>query len=124
MTGTMTGDTYAALVAQFERQTKIHAYKGEALRKKLLASMLAEKRSNMLCTDMSKYGEKTPLRSRPELELTQALYSAFDDEQYSDISIKCKDKTFKVHKLIICNRCEFFKKACEGAFQVSMHRLS
>jgi hypothetical protein len=82
--------------------------------------MIASKRSEILSGDMNEYGEDNVSWTIFFLELTGMLYRALEDEQYSDVSIKCQHKTFKVHKVIICNRCESFKKACEGAFQVSI----
>ena len=35
----------------------------------------------------------------------------FDNERFSDIIIKCGDRQFKAHKLIVCNKSEYFNTA-------------
>lgn len=38
---------------------------------------------------------------------------------FADATITCGDRTWKVHKSIIC-RCEWFKKAFGGNFEVNI----
>ncbi|KAF2094455.1 hypothetical protein NA57DRAFT_60499 [Rhizodiscina lignyota] len=47
------------------------------------------------------------------------LSSNFDDAKYSDLTIRCGEKTFKVHKMILCTQSEFFVNACERGFKES-----
>lgn len=35
----------------------------------------------------------------------------FDTGEYSDLTITCGQDTYKVHKAIVCKRCDFFKRA-------------
>jgi hypothetical protein len=37
--------------------------------------------------------------------------------QYSDLEIKCGDRTWPVHKSIVCLRSSYFAKACDGRFK-------
>jgi hypothetical protein len=115
----MSDNTYAAVVA--EHESRLKSMRKNELHEILLGSMIAGRFSRVLAADMHKYDEKILLWKKAYPELTQIFYSAFNDQaQYSDVSIKCRDKIFKVHRVIICNRCKFFQKACEGAFQVSV----
>ena len=40
--------------------------------------------------------------------------------EYSDFTITCRGKEFKVHKMMICCESDFFKKCCEGNFKVGV----
>ncbi|KAI6810336.1 hypothetical protein KC332_g11238 [Hortaea werneckii] len=42
----------------------------------------------------------------------EALQKLLDTGEYSDLTIKCGDRTFQVHKNIICTRSEYFAAAC------------
>ncbi|KAN0071715.1 BTB/POZ fold [Elaphomyces granulatus] len=37
--------------------------------------------------------------------------------KFSDLTIKCRGESFKVHKAVICPLSPFFMKACDGEFQ-------
>lgn len=39
--------------------------------------------------------------------------------EYSDLTITCGDRTWKCHRAILCQRCDFFRVACGGEFEVS-----
>lgn len=43
---------------------------------------------------------------------------AFGHEEYSDLNICCAGRVFKVHRLEVCPKSEFFRKACDGRFKV------
>ncbi|RMY31081.1 hypothetical protein D0866_07544 [Hortaea werneckii] len=46
------------------------------------------------------------------------LIRLLDTGEYSDLTIKCGLRTFKVHKAIVCARSEYFAAACKpGAFK-------
>ncbi|KAI9723795.1 MAG: hypothetical protein M1828_004045 [Chrysothrix sp. TS-e1954] len=47
------------------------------------------------------------------LEMAQGLIESFDNPEYSDLIIRCKDTDFRVHKVIVCQHSRFFKAACE-----------
>ncbi|KAL3482997.1 hypothetical protein BJX62DRAFT_92309 [Aspergillus germanicus] len=39
------------------------------------------------------------------------------NSEYSDLEIICDGKTFPAHKLVVCSRSEYFKRACFGEFK-------
>jgi BTB/POZ domain len=43
----------------------------------------------------------------------------FNNSEYSDLVLKCKDRSWKVHRVIVCGRCEFFKACVDRNFKVS-----
>ncbi|KAI7265124.1 hypothetical protein KC345_g8569 [Hortaea werneckii] len=56
--------------------------------------------------------------SQGQSALNDALRKLLETGEYSDLTIKCGDRTFKVHKIIICARSEYFAAACKpGAFK-------
>ncbi|KAK6856546.1 hypothetical protein PG995_006733 [Apiospora arundinis] len=36
--------------------------------------------------------------------------------KYSDIKVRCEDRTWNLHRAVICQRCPYFEKAFSGAF--------
>lgn len=51
------------------------------------------------------------------LDLAKKLYAfaseGFKSNQYSDLTIRCRDREFYVHKVIVCSQCDFFANACK-----------
>ncbi|KAL4918679.1 hypothetical protein BDW62DRAFT_180758 [Aspergillus aurantiobrunneus] len=39
------------------------------------------------------------------------------NSEYSDLEIICKGRTLPAHKLVVCSRSEYFKRACFGEFK-------
>ena len=40
----------------------------------------------------------------------------FNNEKYSDLTIYCKDKKFKVHRVILATQCKFIDRCCTWKF--------
>lgn len=47
------------------------------------------------------------------------LCRLWQSEEYSDFTIACGAKIFKVHKAVICTQSNYFKAACKPEFQAS-----
>ncbi|KAI9828217.1 MAG: hypothetical protein M1819_004590 [Sarea resinae] len=52
-----------------------------------------------------------------DTQLIASLSRAKDTAEYSDLTIKCRDQSFKVHRIIVCAQSEFFRKAIGGFFK-------
>ena len=39
--------------------------------------------------------------------------------KYSDLTLTCGSRSWKVHKSVLCLQSDFFAKACDGDFRVS-----
>ena len=51
-----------------------------------------------------------------------ALRSLYKDEKYSDLTVSCGPRTFKLHRAVVCPQSPFFEKACSGGFKVRKRR--
>ncbi|KAF7188247.1 hypothetical protein HII31_10532 [Pseudocercospora fuligena] len=40
----------------------------------------------------------------------------YGDEEFADFTIICGSKAYRVHRIIICAKSKYFKRACSGAF--------
>jgi len=52
---------------------------------------------------------------------TNPICSCLTSGDYSDLAIKCGDDMYKVHKLIVCTRSEFFARAVKFGGKVCMN---
>jgi hypothetical protein len=43
--------------------------------------------------------------------------------KYSDLVITCKDDSYSVHKVVVCNRADFFARAVKFGGKVRTHYL-
>ena len=43
--------------------------------------------------------------------------------KYSDLTLTCGSRSWKVHKGVLCLQSDFFAKACDGNFKVGDSRL-
>ena len=46
--------------------------------------------------------------------------SLWNSQMYSDLTIRCGSKEYKVHRSVVCPRSAFFAKACNGEFIVGI----
>ncbi|KAL8734282.1 MAG: hypothetical protein Q9181_003249 [Wetmoreana brouardii] len=49
--------------------------------------------------------------------LVVRLATSFESGKYSDLSIICRDREFRVHRHILCTASKFFAAACDGNFK-------
>ena len=42
-----------------------------------------------------------------------------DSGKYSDLTLRCGEKEWHVHRVYLCGRSKFFAAACDGGFLVS-----
>ncbi|EME45280.1 hypothetical protein DOTSEDRAFT_128282 [Dothistroma septosporum NZE10] len=49
--------------------------------------------------------------------LVESITSHFHNAEFSDLTITCGSDSWPVHKMIVCSRSDFFKKACDGRFK-------
>lgn len=49
--------------------------------------------------------------------------SLLDDLTFADLIVKCGAYEFKVHRAIVCNRSEYFKKAAVGEFREAQQQV-
>lgn len=50
-------------------------------------------------------------------QLVNGLARLFDSGDYSDLTIKCADDEWKVHRSVLCPRSTFFANACKEGFR-------
>ncbi|KXS97761.1 hypothetical protein AC578_3189 [Pseudocercospora eumusae] len=50
-------------------------------------------------------------------DLYQSVAKLHGDTRYADLTIRCGERHWKMHKVIVCSRCKFFEKACDGRFK-------
>ncbi|KPI39608.1 uncharacterized protein AB675_3513 [Cyphellophora attinorum] len=54
---------------------------------------------------------------------TAALASLFYNSDFSDVTIKCQAREWKLHRVILASKCDFFRAACGGQFKVRYLKL-
>ncbi|KAK4549102.1 hypothetical protein LTR36_007558 [Oleoguttula mirabilis] len=52
----------------------------------------------------------------PTPSLSQATQKLFTSGKYSDITVVCGKRKWKLHKSILCTQSDYFAKACDGSF--------
>lgn len=56
--------------------------------------------------------------SNPHQVLTGKMASLLDSGEFSDLTVKCGDETFAVHRMILLPASKVFAAACSGGFKV------
>lgn len=51
--------------------------------------------------------------------LIAGLQNVFNSEEFSDLTIRCEEQEWKVHRAVICPQSKFFAVACNGDFKVN-----
>lgn len=51
------------------------------------------------------------------------IADAWESPKYTDFEIRCQDRSWNVHRFIICARSKYFEKACELNFRESHEKL-
>jgi hypothetical protein len=46
------------------------------------------------------------------------LSTLLESGRYSDLTVTCGKRNWKVHKSVLCVQSDFFAKACDGGFKV------
>ncbi|KAF8856918.1 hypothetical protein BDZ45DRAFT_653565 [Acephala macrosclerotiorum] len=49
--------------------------------------------------------------------VVDAITRCFDSDTYSDLTIKCRDKSWKVHRVIVCSQSKVLHAACMAGFK-------
>ena len=53
------------------------------------------------------------------VELFKGFNTLYTTNDFSDLTIVCRTRKWKVHKVVMSANCTFFRKACTGGFKVS-----
>ncbi|KAK5740480.1 hypothetical protein LTR17_004517 [Elasticomyces elasticus] len=64
--------------------------------------------------------EPEPQYIQPPLtNLTDAVKNLWAHKKHADLTVICAERSWRVHKIILCAQFAFFAKACDGDFQAS-----
>ncbi|KAK3659701.1 hypothetical protein LTR56_001064 [Elasticomyces elasticus] len=55
--------------------------------------------------------------SSAQLKFMDALKDTHANRKYTDLTIRCGDREWQVHKVVVCAQSPFFAKACDGSFK-------
>ncbi|MCJ1244623.1 hypothetical protein MMC30_001821 [Trapelia coarctata] len=61
----------------------------------------------------------TEVPSKAPRSPVEFLQRLFENGEYSDFTVKCGERTWHVHRAIICSRSKYFKSACNSGFSES-----
>ncbi|RDA90593.1 hypothetical protein CP533_6939, partial [Ophiocordyceps camponoti-saundersi (nom. inval.)] len=64
--------------------------------------------------------DMVPTSNDPSPSIYRDLSRLLVDEKYSDLTIRCGGRNFKVHRAILCSQSAFFAKACDIGFKESL----
>lgn len=58
------------------------------------------------------------MAAEPKDALSRGLVHLYESGEYSDLTVKCGLRSFKVHKSVLCPRSKYFATACrKGTFK-------
>lgn len=60
---------------------------------------------------------RNALPRKVSVVLTLTIQRLLESGMLADAEVKCARRTWKVHKIILCNRSDWFKKALMGQFE-------
>ncbi|CAK1364433.1 unnamed protein product [Cercospora beticola] len=55
--------------------------------------------------------------SKDSRMLLDSITGLFCDSTYSDATIQCGERKWRIHKAVVCSQCDFFKVAFDGRFK-------
>lgn len=58
-----------------------------------------------------------------EPSLADVRDRCFDDATYSDLTIVCGDKSWKVHRVVVCSQSKVLHAACMTGFKVVLLKI-
>ncbi|KAF2660590.1 hypothetical protein K491DRAFT_36679 [Lophiostoma macrostomum CBS 122681] len=68
---------------------------------------------------LSTLSKKRPCYARPKHEsasyMTAGLKKHFDDAQFSDLIVRCRDDEYHIHRVIMCSHSSWFSRVCAKA---------
>jgi hypothetical protein len=65
-----------------------------------------------------------PAVAKAALHHAPQLSTLLESGRYSDLTVTCGKRSWKVHKGVLCLQSDFFAKACDGGFKVSVFAAS
>ena len=64
-------------------------------------------------------GSRSRMPFDPRKSLTEGVRSLFGSEKYSDLTVTTQDRSFKVHKAIVCSQSRVLAAMCDSGFKES-----
>ncbi|GIZ45581.1 hypothetical protein CKM354_000874100 [Cercospora kikuchii] len=61
--------------------------------------------------------------SKDSRMLLDSITGLFGDSTYSDATIQCGERKWRIHKAVVCSQCDFFKVAFDGRFKEGSNNI-
>ncbi|PGH08560.1 hypothetical protein GX51_01079 [Blastomyces parvus] len=71
--------------------------------------------ANAIVSDKDKLGKMN--QSNSEYTLSESLKSFYTSSKFTDFTIQVADKSFRVHKIVICSHSEYFLRMLNGEWK-------